>query len=49
MPLRSVKLATMNESTLRIRLQPSEVPSVNFLKETASPRLDSESFDPFSA
>ena len=38
MPLRSVKLATMNESTLRIKLQPSEVPSVNFLRETGSPR-----------
>jgi hypothetical protein len=46
MPLRSVKLATMNESRLRIKLQPSEVPSVNFLREKVSRRLDSESLDP---
>jgi hypothetical protein len=47
MPLKSVKLATMNESRLRIKLQPSEVPSVNFLREKVSRRLDSESLDPF--
>jgi hypothetical protein len=46
MPLKSVKLATMNESRLRIKLQPSEVPSVNFLREKVSRRLDSESLDP---
>jgi hypothetical protein len=46
MPLKSVKLATMNESRLRIKLQLSEVPSVNFLREKVSRRLDSESLDP---
>jgi hypothetical protein len=46
MPLKNVKLDTMNESRLRIKLQPSEVPSVNFLREKVSRRLDSESLDP---
>jgi hypothetical protein len=36
----------MNESRLRIKLQPSEVPSANFLREKVSRRLDSESLDP---
>ena len=49
MPLRSVKLATMNESRLRIKLQPSEVPSVNFLREELSRRPDSESLAPILA
>jgi hypothetical protein len=36
----------MNESRLKIKLQPSEAPSVNFLREKVSRRLDSESLDP---